>query len=197
VAALAVIAGSTSMAQDDKHCLDQVYAKYDRNSAEAVFDKRYDRVNASDASFSCYLFIPASRARNAIESFRYGVIYQDRRSLDRAVRYPLTVILNGATGGSHKREKLTVHDYEEWMKIGQSEMTRAQKDVIRCSWLGSVSLVGGHSFNPGFIINDGLVFFSTSSAQDVRVTSVDLLPITDEMLKRACIGSIENEHLVK
>ena len=188
--AMTVIVALTSTAQTNKNCLDQIHSPSTKIAANtAAFDKQFDRVNASNASFSCYLFIPASRARDAIESFRYGVIYKDKLSLERAMQYPLTVILNESPGGSTGREKITVHNYDEWLKIQESKMTRVQREMIRCSWLGSVTLVGGQSFNPGFIINDGLVFFATNHAPEVRITSIDLVTVTDEMLERACADS--------
>jgi hypothetical protein len=183
---IAVFTAAPSAAQAPKNCLDQVQVKGSGSRIEATFDKLFDSVNEGNASISCYLYIPASKARDALESFRYGVLYHDKASLDRVFRYPLHVILNNTSGSSVKQNSVIVHSFQEWSALQDTEMTKSQLQVIRCSWLGNVSMVGGQSFHPGFIVGDGLVFFGTSDTSDVRITSVDLMQITSEMLARSC-----------
>jgi hypothetical protein len=183
---ITVFAAATSAAQNPKNCLDQVHVKSGSSGNEATFDKLFDSVNGGNASISCYLYIPASKARDALESFRYGVLYHDKASLDRVFRYPLQVIMSNPSGSPVKQNRVIVHNFQEWSTLQDTEMTKSQLQVIRCSWLGNVSLVGGQSFHPGFIVGDGLVFFGTSDISDVRIASVDLMPITSEMLARSC-----------
>src|SRR5437016_4086 len=71
-----------AIAQDDKPCLAYAYPKGQASSAEAQFDKSYDTLNVHRASFSCGPAIAASQARDALESFRYGVLYHDSTRLN-------------------------------------------------------------------------------------------------------------------
>lgn len=183
---IAVCAAAPTSAQAPKDCLDKVYVKGSGSGIETTFDKLFDSVNGNNASISCYLYIPALKARDALESFRYGVLYHDKASLDRVFRYPLHVTISNTSGNSAKQNSVIVHSFQEWSSLQDKEMTKSQLQVIRCSWLGNVSMVGGQSFHPGFIIGDGLVFFGTSDTKDVRITSIDLMPITTEMLTRSC-----------
>ena len=55
-------------------------------------------------------------------------------------------------------------------------MSNKQIATVARSWLGNVMIVGTTSFHPGFIIGNGLVFFSTANPKDVKVTLIDLSP---------------------
>jgi hypothetical protein len=173
----AAVTGSCAalQAQDVKDCVGKIHAKRPADAARSDFDKAFDRVNVNGASFSCDLFISAAQARDTVESFRYGILYHDQVHFNRAVRYPLDVVVGQTSGGATRKNKITVHDYKEWL-VQAKLMTKEQTDAVGRSWLGNVTIVGSASFNPGFIVDNGLVFFSTSVPGAVRVTLIDLSP---------------------
>jgi hypothetical protein len=179
-----LVAASVCTAQNKKDCLSKVYGNLQTSPTEAEFDRSFDQVNGSKTSISCYLYIPASKARAAIEALRLGILYDDDAQLLRAVKFPLRVIVD-REDSSHRNEAV-VRTVKELRDLQHSHLTDAQRQVISCAWLGNVSLVGGNSFHPGFIIGDGIVFFSTSPGSGVKVTLVDLMPVSQEMLGRAC-----------
>lgn len=185
LAALTLVSGLAWAQEAPRDCLSRVYLRMGTAPTDPQFDKLFDQVSDGNISFSCYLSITASKARDAIESFRYSMLYHDKLRFDRSVKIPLTVIVDEPQGDRETR--IMINSYTEWAALQKTRMTDNQLNMIRCTWLGSVSLVGGQSFNPGFIIGDGLVFFSASSRSDVKVTSIHLMSITQDMLVAACV----------
>lgn len=180
-----VFATSISCAQDQKPCLEYAYPKGQTSGAEEQFDIKYDRLNVHGASFSCGPAIAASKARDALESFRYGVLYNDRERLDSVLRYPVTVRIS-KTLGVEKSEVVIIHNADEWATLQKERMTKIQIGVIACSWLGNVTVTAGYS-SPGFFIGDGLVWFQRhGGSARVWITSVNLSPITPRMLASSC-----------
>ena len=184
-ALIVLFTGVASCAQDSKPCLDYAYPKGQSSGAEALFDNSYDTLNVHGASFSCGPAIAASKARDALESFRYGVLYRDKARLDVVLRYPLTVRISKTLDVAEKPKVVIVHNFEEWSDLQSKEMNKIEIALIACSWLGNVTVGAGRS--PGFFIGDGLVWFQRSSGSSkVQVTSINLMPLTSEMLVRSC-----------
>ncbi len=182
---LAASADVASFAQDKKPCLDYAYPKGQKPGADAQFDSTYDTLNVHGASFSCGPAIAASKARDALESFRDGVLYHDKARLDAVLQYPVTVRIN-KTLGVEKPEVVIIHNAEEWSTLQKERMTKVQIGVIACSWLGNVTVTAGYS-SPGFFIGDGLVWFQRhGDGARVWVTSVNLVPLTPAMLASSC-----------
>ena len=180
---LAVFAG-VARAQDNKPCLSYAYPNGQVPAADALFDNQYDKI--SGASFSCGPAIAASKARDALEAFRYGVLYHDKVRLDAALLYPLTVRINKTLEGSEKSEVVIIHNAEEWFALQKERMTKIQIAVIACSWPGNVTVTAGYS-SPGFFIGGGLVWFQRPhGSAKVKVTSLNLMPLTPEMLASSC-----------
>jgi hypothetical protein len=90
------------------------------------------------------------------------------------------------TLGVEKPEVLTIHNAEEWTSLQKDRMTEIQVGVIACSWLGNVTVTAGYQ-SPGFYLGDGLVWFQRhGDGARVWVTSVNLMPLTPEMLAKSC-----------
>jgi len=182
---LALIAGLTTLAQEQKPCLNYAYPKGQTPGAEERFDNTYDTLNAHGASFSCGPAMAASKARDALESFRYGVLYHDKLRLDAALQYPVTVRIN-KTLEVEKPEVVIIHSAEEWFSLQKERMTDIQIAAIACSWLGNVTVKAGY-ISPGFNIGEGLVWFQRhGDSARIWVTAVNLMPLTPEMLSRSC-----------
>lgn len=182
---LAVFAASVARAQDVKPCLKYAYPKGQTPGTEVQFDKAYDTLNVHGESFSCGPAIAASQARDALGSFRYGVLYHDKARLDSVLQYPVTVRIN-KTLGVEKPEVVIIHNAEEWASLQKDRVTDIQIGVIACSWLGNVTVTAGYK-SPGFYIGEGLVWFQRhGDGARVWVTSVNLMPLTPEMLAKSC-----------
>jgi hypothetical protein len=184
-ALLAVFAATMSRAQDQKPCLDYAYPKGQTSGAETQFDNTYDTLNASGASLSCGPAIAASKARDAVEAFRYGVLYHDKTRLDAALEYPVAVRIN-KTLEIEKPEVVVVRNATEWVALQKNKMNDIQIQAIACSWLGNVTVKAGYE-SPGFYIGGGLVWFQRhGDGARVRVTAVNLMPLTPAMLAKSC-----------
>jgi hypothetical protein len=142
-------------------------------ASKNTFDVSFDRTNATHASFSCDLHVSASVARNVLESLRTGVLYHDTVALNRALRYPVTVVLpsSGKEGGEMQVE---IHNAQEWYALQKSALNPDQFQTIASSWLGNITVVGTSGFNPGFIIGNGLVFFKYIGPDQLAVTHINL-----------------------
>lgn len=177
--------GGTCHAQTRKPCLEYVYPKGQSPGRDLQFDIVFDRVNVHGASFSCGPAIAASKARDALESFRYGVLYHDEARLNEVLHYPLTVSIY-KTLGVEKPEVVIVHNAKEWMSLQRTRMTEIQIEVIACSWLGNVTVKSGYT-SPGFFIGLGLVWFQRiHGSAKVKVTSLNLMPLTPKILASSC-----------
>jgi hypothetical protein len=182
---LAALAGVPSCAQDKKPCLDYAYPKGQTPGTEAQFDTTFDKLNVHGASFSCGPAMAASKARDALDSFREGVLYRSKARLDAVLQYPVTVRIS-KTLEVEKPEVVIVHNADEWATLQKERMSDVQIGVIACSWLGTVTVTAGYS-SPGFSIGDGLVWFQRiHGSAKVKVTSLNLMPLTPEMLARSC-----------
>jgi hypothetical protein len=186
VALIAAFTSTESRAQDDKTCLDYAYPKGEVPGSQGPFDKSYDALNIHGASFSCGPAIAASKARDALESFRYGVLYRDKARLDAVLQYPLTVRISKTLDAAEEPKVVSVHNFQEWSTLQKEEMTKIQIAAIACSWLGNVTVSAGIR-SPGFFINDGMVWFQRSAGSaKVKVTSINLMPLSPEMLTSSC-----------
>jgi hypothetical protein len=184
---IVVFTGVPLCAQDSKTCLEYAYPKGLVPSAEALFDKTYDALNVNGASLSCGPAIAASQARNALESFRYGVLYRDKAHIDAVLRYPLTVGVTATLDAAEKLKVVIIHNFQEWSALQDHEMTKIQIAAIACSWLGNVTVTAGLRTTPGFFIADGLVWFQRRPGSfKVWVTTLNLMPLTPKMLEDSC-----------
>jgi hypothetical protein len=182
---LLVFVGAPAFSQDKKPCLGYAYPKGQTPGAALQFDTTFDTLNVHGASFSCGPAIAASKARDALESFREGVLYHDKARLNAVLQYPVTVRIS-KTLGVEKPEVVIIHNADEWAALQKERMTKIQIGVIACSWLGNVTVTAGYS-SPGFFIGDGLVWFQRhGDGARVWVTSVNLEPLTPEMLASSC-----------
>lgn len=177
--------GVASLGQEAKPCLEYAYPKDQSPGSNLQFDTDFDRVNLHGASFSCGPAIAASKARDAIESFRTGVLYHDEARLNEALQYPLSVRIF-KTLGVEKPKVVIVHNAREWLAIQKAQMTEIDMEAIACSWLGNVEVKAGYD-SPGFFIGGGLIWFQRhGDGARVHVTSVNFMPLTQKMLSSSC-----------
>jgi len=177
--------GATCHAQKGTPCLKYAYPKGQSPGSDLQFDITFDRLNVHGASFSCGPAMAASKARDALESFRYGVLYRDEARLNEVLQYPLTVRIF-KTLRVEKPKVVIIHNAKEWLALQKDGMTKVQIETIACSWLGNVTVTAGYS-SPGFYIGGGLVWFQRfRGSAKVRVTSLNLMPLTQKMLADSC-----------
>jgi hypothetical protein len=172
-------------AQEGKPCLSYAYPEGQVPASETSFDTMYDSLNVHHASFSCGPAIAASRAREALEAFRVGVLFGDKARLDSVLNYPLTVRVQKTLEVGEKPKVIVVKSFQEWEVVRREEMNKLQIAAIACSWLGNVTVATSRT--PGFFIGPGMVWFQRQSGSArVMVTSINLLPLTSEMLVNSC-----------
>ena len=166
-------------------CMDRVYAKGETTGPNYAFDVAF-RQGQSRQVILVGPEMRASEARNAIESFRNGVLYRDQARMDGVLNYPLTVRISKTLEIDEKPEVLTIRNFREWSKLQEERMDKAQIAMIACANLSNVSIEGGRS--PGFMIGNGMVWFSRCvGSPRVKVSSINLFPVGTEMFVKACI----------
>ena len=177
----------------DGACLENV-AKYftsDDPIGSHDFNVKFDR-NSDGDSFSCGPVVSASQARDALEAFRYGFLYESEEHLARSVLFPLLATKKQTRALDDKGVDTTLKapgDLIEYKK----QFNALQIAMIACASLSTVNVVGWRGF---FIGVPNLVWFRAMVGVGVRVTSIRLVPTKTDWLLERCIPVQEREHLV-
>jgi hypothetical protein len=169
----------------DGPCVDRIYPKGVTSGPEYAFDMAFDKDRAGK-SFSCIPEMRASEARNAVESFRNGVLYGIQSRMDSVLDYPITARVRKTLNVDEVPEVITIRNFRDWTKFQQEHMDKNQVAMIACANLGNVSVEGGRS--PGFMIGNGLVWFTRYvGSQQVKVSAINLYPVDTEAVVKACV----------
>ena len=177
----------------DDTCLENV-AKYfssDDPIGSRDFNVKFDR-NSDGDSFSCEPVVSASQARDAIEAFRYGFLYESEEHLARSVDFPIPAIKKQTRAFGDKGVETTLKTPRDLIEY-KKQFNALQIAMIACASLPTVYIAGWRGF---FLGRPGMVWFEAMGGVGVRVTSIRLvLPKTDWLLQ-SCIPVQEREHLV-
>lgn len=85
-----------------------------------------------------------------------------------------------------KVKTITIRNVNEWYSFQDQYMTPIHKALIACAYLDNVTATGGRS--PGVTIGLGAFWFqSFVGSWKVRLTAVNIDPITADMLAKSCI----------
>ena len=167
-------------------CLDGSVGRAD--SAAGLIDRHFDRTDQGD-SFSCDLKIRASAAADAIESFRFGVLYDSERHIRKAVRFPLRVTVQSTRDITETPRESRIRNFEEWLSFKRRYLSRFHVATIACANLHTVSIVKSRSY--GFMIGPGTVWFQLLVGDPgVRVTAINLTPIDETGVTKACVSKL-------
>jgi hypothetical protein len=167
-------------------CLDKLYPKgRPANDLEYRFDQKFDK-DKNGGSFSCGLEVRPSEVRKALDIFRRGVLYQDAASINTVMRFPISVRVIYGLEINAKSESLTLHSADEWFKFQKQHFTNEHLAIAACAYLGNAGMAGGQ--HPGIEIGDGIFWFQNFVGETrVRLTAVNLLPVTPDWVSKSCI----------
>ncbi len=153
-------------------------------SAAGPIDRRFDKTNEGD-SFSCDLKIRASAAAEAIDRFRFGVLYDSERHIRAAVRFPLRATIQADLEVTEAPRRLRIRSFEDWLSFKRRYLSRFHLAMIACASLHTVKIVKSRSY--GFMIGPGLFWFQSPVGDaSVRVTAINLVPMDEASVLRAC-----------
>ena len=169
----------------EHRCIDRIYpSKNTRTGPEFQFDQTF----AGDAggAYSCDLQMRPSQLRIALDEFRNGVLYHDPRSLASVILFPIRVHVFDSLAVDGKKRAIVIRNVSAWYSFQQEYFTPIQKALVACSYLGNVTPTNGQS--PGVMVGlGGFWFQSFVGSWKVKLTAVNIVPITPAMLSKACI----------
>lgn len=154
----------------------------DEYSSERAFDIKFDR-NDRGQSFSCDAGFSATKARDVLEAFRYGFLYDSKRHIEQSVSFPLKVHVK-ETDESTERS-YSVSSFSEWVAFKEDNFSAEERALIACATLKNVRIYRRWS---GFSIGLGRVWFMKPVDEDPRVTVINIRPLTSDLLLRLCVG---------
>jgi hypothetical protein len=177
---------SLCAAAQDHGCLDKIYpAEESRNGANFRFDEEFDR--EAGGTFSCDLQMRPSELRIALDRFRSGVLYHDSKSINLVVRFPINAHVSDSLESNAKTKSITIRNADEWYSFQDRYMTPIQKALVACAYLDNVTATGGRS--PGVMIGLGAFWFqSFVGSWRVKMTAVNIYPVTGDQLAKSCIA---------
>ena len=177
----------------DGTCLEDV-AKYfssDDPMGSRDFNVKFDR-NSDGNSFSCEPVMSASQARDALEAFRYGFLYESEEHLARSVHFPIPAKKRQTRSFDDEGVGTILKTPGELIEY-KKQFNALQIATIACASLPTMYLAGWRGF---FLGRPGMVWFEAMSGIGVRVTSISLMPPTTDWLLESCVSVQEREHLV-
>ena len=136
----------------------------------SAFDLAHDKDTVGNGSLFCRLGITASQANEAISEFKRAVAAPDRLPAQTVLKFPIEIVVYGTTpDGKRKDSTLTVHTRAEWAEFVRRKLNDRQRAAIEAAKMSDMLIVNSRAAGPGFILGDGLVFFSTRNANRITV----------------------------
>lgn len=136
----------------------------------AAFDVEHDRDTVGGGSLFCYLGVTATQASRALRDFKAAVAEPDRLSAHSILTFPLEVVIPH-TRSTAKQQKIPTHmirTRKEWVDFVRRKLNHRQLTAIESATLSDMMMVNSRA-GPGFILGDGLVFFSTRNGDQIKV----------------------------
>jgi len=140
----------------------------------AAFDIEHDKDTVGGGSLFCRLGITASQANRAISDFRTAVGAPDGPSADAILKFPIEIVVSSTTSDGRRNEStLTVPTRAKWAEFVRHKLNDRQRAAIEAAKLSDMLIVNSKDGGPGFILGDGLVFFSTRNAKRITVWHIN------------------------
>ena len=190
--ACSLVVGSAVAWGQNGSCLDRLYPKgHAANDPEYRFDQKFDK-DKNGGSLSCGLQVRASDVRKALDVFRNGVLYQDVASINAVIRFPITARVIHGLKVNAKSDSFTLHNSDEWFAFQRQHFTNEHLAIVACGYLGNAGMAGGQ--HPGIEIGGGVFWFQNFVGETrVRLTAVNLLPVSPEWVSKSCIPEPDPE----
>jgi hypothetical protein len=136
----------------------------------AAFDIEHDKDTVGGGSLFCNLGITASKANRAISDFQMAVVAPDKAPTGTILRFPIEIVVYGTTpDGKRKDSTLMIHTRAAWAEFVRHKLNARQRAAIEAAKLSDMMMVESKGAGPGFILGDGLVFFSTRNVSRITV----------------------------
>jgi hypothetical protein len=173
-----------TVAQEHR-CLNRIYPPGEsRTGANFRFDESFS--GDAGGAYSCDLQMRPSELRIALNQLRNGVLYHDSKSIAAVMAFPVHAHVSDSLEFGAKTKTVVIRNVPEWYAFQRKYFTPIQKALVACSYLGNVTPTGGSA--PGVMIGLGAFWFhSFVGSWKVRVTAVNIDPITDKILAESCI----------
>lgn len=137
----------------------------------AAFDVEHDKDTVGGGSLFCRLGVTATQAIRAISDFKTTVAEPDKLSAHSILTFPLEVVTphTRSTPKQGKIPRLVVRTRKEWADFVRHNLNQRQRAAIESAKLSDMLIVNSRAAGPGFILGDGLVFFSTLNESQITV----------------------------
>ena len=137
----------------------------------ASFDLEHDRDTVGGGSLFCYLGITATQASRAISDFKSAVAEPNKLSANSILSFPVEVVIPHprTTAKPQKVPTLLIRSRKEWTEFVQHKLKDRQLAAIKSAQLSDMMMVNSQAAGPGFILGDGLVFYSTRNEGQIKV----------------------------
>jgi len=137
----------------------------------AAFDAEHDKDTVGGGSLFCRLGVTATQAVRAISDFKTAVADPDKPSTHSILTFPLEVAIPHPSSTPKQRNlpTLMVRSRKEWADFVRHKLNHRQLAAIESANLSDMMMVNSEAAGPGFILGDGLVFFSTRNESQITV----------------------------
>lgn len=137
----------------------------------AAFDVEHDKDAVGRSSLFCRLGVTATQAIRAISDFKAAVAEPDKLSANSILAFPIEVVIPH-TRSTAKQQEIPTHTIrtrKEWVDFVRRKLNHRQLAAIESAKLSDMMIVNSRAAGPGFILGDGLVFFSTRTEGQIKV----------------------------
>ncbi|HXE07874.1 MAG TPA: hypothetical protein VN612_08265 [Acidobacteriaceae bacterium] len=142
----------------------------------AAFDLQHDKDTDGGGSLFCRLGITASQADRAISNLKMAVAAPSSPSVTKILRFPVEIVVYD---GNRKNSTVMLHTKAEWVEFVRDRLNSRQKKAIGGAKLSDMMIVDSKGAGPGFILGDGLVFFSTRNPHHIVVWHLNTEVLAD------------------
>ena len=186
---LLIFLRGTNLVGQNGSCFEYVHDEHTPRDEDYSFDIAFDRT-ADGQSFSCMAYMRSSAAKKALEAFRQGFLYGDDTQLLTSIKFPLTISVQETRSFDAKASRVSLGNIAEWNGFRESHFDRLQTALISCANVRNVNLHTGRG-GEGFTIGPGFIWFqftgmAGNKGRDIRVTAINLFPLTEEILIQNC-----------
>lgn len=178
---LAVCLESDTSLAAEVACFDSISGADASFSGPSEFDESFDE-SGDGGTYSCDLGVNVELVEDTLGLFRRAILFDDRASAERAIRFPLPVSYPSQTEAGRHRSVL--ESYEEWVEFKNSMLTDMHLSLIMCSSIRSLRVHRGR----GAAVGNGLVWLNGERVE-FKVGSINIVPIDEADVMRACRSS--------
>ena len=172
-----VVADEKENGEPDPKCFEWIDQYVRPFSGPSDFDKTYDRA-ARGGSYACLLGVTAEEVHEVLQAFKDALLYPSQESIEKAIRFPLTVGMHQAI--PHETMRLQIADWQEWKTFRVEYIRPEHVAIIMCSSTKTLDIIP----DDGAMIGLGLVWFN--GGVKFQVGTINIVDISDQMILDTC-----------